>query len=178
MSFILGLQFVSCSTYACWLGVGRDIMRSWVLAAFAAAAVLICQPAQAQSFPPGTFSIGGIPVACGPVWTVLQSGLGDAAKAIPPMGGLPPQIVIDPTIVGTMPQSVKLFFYAHECGHHVVGSNENAADCWAAKIGRQQGWFTAADMQYLVQIFQWNPGDWTHAPGPARLNNIWACFNS
>ncbi|MGE0677209.1 hypothetical protein [Pseudolabrys sp.] len=94
------------------------------------------------------------------------------------MGGLPPRIILDPMIVGSLPPKVQLFFYAHECGHHMVGMNENAADCWAAKVGKAQGWFSPSDMQYLVQIFQWNPGDWTHAPGPVRLQNIWACYNS
>jgi Ribbon-helix-helix protein, copG family len=34
------------------------------------------------------------------------------------------------------------FVFLHECGHIHVGSNEAAADCWAAKRGKQEGWLT------------------------------------
>jgi hypothetical protein len=140
-------------------------------------AVLISFPpfSSAQTFAPGQFQIGGIPVSCGPAITVLRGGIGDSARAVP---GNPPAIILDPSLFGSFPVPVQFFVYAHECGHHVVGSNENAADCWAAKLGRDQGWFTNVTMNFLTQVFQWNPGDWTHAPGPIRLQNIANCYSN
>lgn len=132
----------------------------------------------AQVYSPGQFALRGIPVACGSVVTVVRSGIGDAARAIPGSAGQAPVILVDPSFLQSAPTPVLLFVYAHECGHHNVGSNENAADCWAAKLGRRQGWFDTTTMQFLVQTFQWNPGDWTHAPGPVRLQNIWNCYTS
>ncbi len=152
-------------------------MKRLALAFVALTTWLSLFPASAQSFAPGTFSVGPYPVACGPVWTVVTPGVGDIARVLPAMGGLPPRILIDPSFYG-LPVPVQLFVYAHECGHHVVGLNENAADCWAAKLGRQQGWFTRVTMDFLTMTFQWNPGDWTHAPGPVRLQNIAACWKS
>lgn len=139
---------------------------------------LASTPARAQVFGPGQFSIGPFPVSCGRVVTIVQYGIGDAARAVPGGPGNPPAILLDPGFLTTAPLPVQLFTYAHECGHHVVGSSENAADCWAARLGRQQGWFTQQTMQFLVQVFQWSPGDWTHAPGQVRLNNIWNCYRS
>jgi hypothetical protein len=131
---------------------------------------------QAQTFPPGNFSIDGIPVSCNGVWTILDANLNDAGHAYPAMNGNPPVIVLNPNVVGNMPTSAKMFVYAHECGHHIVGLNEGNADCWAVKTGKQQGWFSEDDMQFLVNQFAWSPGDWTHAPGQIRLQNIWQCF--
>jgi hypothetical protein len=138
----------------------------------------LCAPASAQTFPPGAFTIGGYPAGCGAmVWTEVSGGIGDMARAVPATGGMPPRILLDPAFFA-QPQPVQFFIYAHECGHHVVGFNENMADCWAAKLGRGQGWFTPVTMQFLVATFQWSPGDWTHAPGPVRLNNIASCWSS
>jgi hypothetical protein len=139
--------------------------------------MLGCGWASAQTFPPATFRIAGFPVGCGNAWTVVGPGVGDIARAVPAMAGYPPRIWIDPSYY-SLPAPVQFFIYGHECGHHIVGMNEDAADCWAARTGRHQGWFTTTTMQYLIQAFQWNPGDWTHAPGPVRLQRIWNCFTN
>jgi hypothetical protein len=124
-----------------------------------------------QVFPPGTFSIDGIPVSCGYNITVLNPQLPDVG-----MNDLRGHIYINPYIMGMQPTSLKLFWYAHECGHSVVGANESAADCWAIKLGRQQGWFTPANFPALLRLFANNPGDWTHLPGPARVRAIEQCY--
>lgn len=133
--------------------------------------------ARSQTFPPGQFALGGMPVSCGAVWTVVAP-IPDWAMARPAMGGNPATIFMNPMFLAQAPLPVQVFTYAHECGHHVVGLNEDAADCWAARVGRQQGWLSPQDMQYLVQAFAWNPGDWSHAPGSVRLQNIWNCYIS
>jgi hypothetical protein len=138
----------------------------------AMAAIALSLDVDAQPIPPGQFSLGGIPVNCGPIWTDIEMGVGDAARAVPGA------IIIDAQFLQQAPLPVQLFVYAHECGHHNIGMDEAGADCWAVKVGRQQGWFDQVMMQYLVQTFQWNPGDWTHAPGPVRLQNIWSCYVS
>jgi hypothetical protein len=133
--------------------------------------------ARAQSFAPGTFQIGGTHAGCGAVWTVITSGLGDTAKATPATMYQPATIWIDASFF-TLPLPVQYFIYGHECAHHVLGMDENAADCWSAQLGRKQGWFTPVSMNFLTQMFAWSPGDWTHAPGWVRLNNIANCYIS
>jgi hypothetical protein len=130
-----------------------------------------------QSFPPGQFALGGIPVGCGPAWTVVAP-IPDWAMARPTLGGTSPTIYLNPVFLAQAPLPVQMFTYAHECGHLVVGPDENAADCWAAQLGRDQGWFSEGEMRYLVDAFAWNPGDWFHAPGPVRLQSIWGCYQS
>ncbi len=133
--------------------------------------------ARAQTFPPGSFQVGGNTVACGGVWTVVTSNLGDIARATPATMYQPATIWIDSSFY-QMPLPVQYFVYGHECAHHVIGMDENAADCWSVKLGRQQGWFTPVSMQFLMQSFAWNPGDWTHAPGWVRVQNIGNCYMS
>lgn len=149
-------------------------LRSLCLSAVVAA--MAPSPASAQVFAPGQFRVGNIPVSCGAALTIVQPGIGDWAKAFPGGPTNPPAIVLDSMFLASAPLPVQLFTYAHECGHHFVGSNEDAADCWAARNGRRQGWFTPQTMQFLIQVFKWNPGDWTHAPGWMRLENIARCF--
>jgi hypothetical protein len=140
--------------------------------------IMIQFVAEAQTFPPGMFQVAGIPAACGQtVWTVVRPNVGDVAKATPATSYQPATIWID-TSFYQLPVPVQFFVYGHECAHHVIGMDENQADCWAAQVGRRQGWFTHQSMQFLTQQFAWNPGDWTHAPGWVRLQNIFACFSS
>jgi len=135
-------------------------------------AVLIATQANAQVFPPGTFSIDGIPVNCGGASTVLTQGLGDVAKAIPG------RILIDIDAFQTLPTGVKLFVYAHECGHQIYGPNENTADCFAVKLGRNQGVIDYNVLQSICQSVYFSPGDWTHMPGPLRCQQMLACFTT
>lgn len=78
----------------------------------------------------------------------------------------------------TLPAVVQTFIYAHECGHQVVGSDESAADCWAIKLGRNQGWLTPEGLQLVGQYFVNSPGDWTHAPGPFRVGCMVGCYQT
>ncbi|QYF94632.1 hypothetical protein KY495_05395 [Massilia sp. PAMC28688] len=133
--------------------------------------------AAAQTFPPGSFRVAGTPAGCGAVWTVVTANVGDVARATPASYNQPATIWIDHSFY-QLPVPVQYFIYGHECAHHVLGSDENAADCWSAKVGRSQGWFTDVSMQFLTHSFAWNPGDWTHAPGWVRLQNIYNCYTS
>jgi hypothetical protein len=115
--------------------------------------------------------IGGVRVVCGGAITFVQPGLNDIAKAAPG------QIILRPDLFD-YPPVIQLFVYAHECGHQMVGANESAADCWAIKIGRNQGWLPPQFTPMLVAAFGNSQGDWTHAPGPARINNMAGCYNT
>jgi hypothetical protein len=91
---------------------------------------------------------------------------------------------MNPLVLNQQPPVLQLFWYAHECAHHVLGhivnpnlTNEASADCWAVKTGRQQGWFPPGAFQLLAQVLQNSPGSiWGHLPGPARIQNMMACY--
>lgn len=128
--------------------------------------------AQAQVYPPGSFAIDGVPVSCGGYPTVVTSQIGDAGI----FDGR--AIYLNPASLGRMPTVLKLFVYAHECGHAVVGANEPAADCWAIRLGRDQGWFPPEAFGLLMRMFQGNPGSMHHPPGAQRVQNMLACYQS
>jgi len=143
-----------------------------ISAALIAMAALAPMPARAQVFPPGTFAIDGIPFSCGNVTFIVTPNIPDVGIAQPGV------IYLNPNYLMYMSTPMKLFVAGHECGHHVVGLNENAADCWAIRMGRQQGWFPPQAFQEMIYQFQNNPGDYTHAPGPIRVQNIMQCYAS
>ncbi|HEV7992894.1 MAG TPA: hypothetical protein VGP25_13770 [Gemmatimonadaceae bacterium] len=114
--------------------------------------------------------IGGMTVQCYGVPAVVTP-INDIAMA------RPGAIILNPTFF-QLPGKLQLFIYAHECAHHVpqIAGNEGMADCWAIKVGRVQSWFVQEDIAYLQQYFGNSPGDWTHAPGPVRVQTMINCF--
>src|SRR5437016_3593185 len=134
---------------------------------------LMCYEARAQMFPPGTFSIDGIPIVCGPITFVLTPNVPDVG-----INNGQGQIYLNPMILGRLPTVLRLFWAAHECGHFFAGANEIAADCWAIKTGRNQGWFPPQAFGLLMQMFQNNPGDMLHPAGPTRVSNMMVCYQT
>ncbi|WP_233810288.1 hypothetical protein [Paraburkholderia sp. HP33-1] len=147
-------------------------LRSALFAATMALSMTISPNLMAQVFPPGGFAIDGIPVACGPLPTILTTNIPDAAM------NNGQAILINPAVVGTFPHVLKLWAYAHECGHAFVGANEIGADCWAVTTGKHQGWFPPQAFSALIQLFGNNPGNLNHPPGPVRIQAMLQCYQS
>ena len=133
-------------------------------------------------------TVGGVPVSCvdfagRPVALIADPTLPDVGAARIFNGQ--PVIVMNPQVLNRQPQVLQLFWYAHECAHHVLGHvvhmspmNESMADCWAVKTGRQHQWFPPAGFEALAQVIGNSPGSiWGHLPGPARLENMRACYS-
>lgn len=125
-----------------------------------------------QAFPPGTFYIDGLPFSCGPVVFVVTPNIPDVAIA-DGQG----HIYLHPGIMGPMPTPLKLYIAAHECGHYKVGADESAADCWAIKAGRNQGWFPPQAFNSLIALLWNKPGDIMHPPGTNRLAIMMKCYS-
>jgi hypothetical protein len=126
--------------------------------------------AGASFYPPGHFAIDGIPVNCGSYPTIVTPSIPDSAM----FNGQ--AILLNPTVMGGLPTSLKLYVYAHECAHGMGYFNESQADCVAIKIGRNQGWFPPQAFNGLVLMFQNNPGSLRHPPGPMRVQNMFQCY--
>ena len=135
--------------------------------------VCIENQAVAQAYPPGTFSVDGIPIVCGGNIFVLTPQVPDVG-----INSGKGEIYLNPVILGQLPTVLRLFWVAHECGHSVVGSNESAADCWAIRTGRDQGWFPPQAFNLLMEMFRNNPGDMLHPSGPNRVANMLQCYQS
>lgn len=125
-----------------------------------------------QVVPPGQMRIDGFPVNCGGYPTVLNPQLPDAGF----FNGQ--AIFLNPQVLGQLPTPLKLYWYAHECAHGLGIADEAAADCWAVRTGRDQGWFPPAAFGALMQMFGGNPGSIRHLPGPLRVQNMIRCYQS
>ena len=138
-----------------------------------AVSVLMPRSANAQVIQPlgAAPFIGGVQVNCNGI-SAYVANIPDVAQA----NGL--GIFLHPNLF-QLPAVVQIFIYAHECAHLVaVGGNEPAADCWAAKVGRYQGWLAPQGIALVASYFINSPGNWTHAPGPERVQNMLQCYNS
>lgn len=114
--------------------------------------------------------IAGVQLQCGGAVSYI-AGITDIAMATPGAMYFRPDYFF-------LPPSIQWFIYAHECAHQMVGSNEPAADCWAVRLGRNQGFFTPQAMQEICAYTFPSPGDWTHLPGPARCYQMQVCYNT
>lgn len=128
--------------------------------------------AQVQSLGPQPY-VGGVQVGC-PGTTTYVMPINDLAQAVPGEIRLSPGFFSQPDVL-------QIFVYAHECAHQIYGggaAGEAAADCWAIKLGRDQGWLPPNATQLIAQSVANTAGDWTHAPGPIRIQQMAACYNT
>ncbi|WP_133001080.1 hypothetical protein [Luteimonas arsenica] len=132
--------------------------------------------AQAQVVPLGSNPvspvIAGVQVSCYGVPAFVNHQLPDIAYAFPGSIHLSPGFF-------NLPAPIQIFVYAHECAHQIpqIGSNEQAADCWAVRTGRDQGWLNQNGLAVVMADAVLSPGDWTHLPGPYRVAKMQACFD-
>lgn len=94
-----------------------------------------------------------------------------------------PIIVMNPNVVGPLPEFVRQFWYAHECAHHALHPRQNSevnADCYAIKAIRNIGLISnRQQVGFLLDYISTLPGNVTtgHLPGPARAQNLYACLS-
>lgn len=111
------------------------------------------------------------------------SGLGDVARA--QIVGRIPFIQVDPERLASLPPKLQMFFFGHECAHHVLGHNfyltptvEVDADCWSIKKGRLLGLYSREDVVGFDPYIAPSKGSSVgHLPGPERLKRMLACFD-
>jgi hypothetical protein len=81
-----------------------------------------------------------------------------------------------PRLLGRQPETVRLFVFHHECGHHHVGGNEMAADCWAVRQGVRQGWLATAGLGSVCRSFGNGPARGRYPAGAERCAALRTCF--
>ncbi len=120
-----------------------------------------------------------------PVRFVPNNALNDVGRAY---WASEPIIELNPSVLQQLPPKLQLFWYGHECGHHVLGhllpggmtsASESQADCWAIQTGKRQSLFTRQQIAEFAPYFANNPGSpWGHLPGPQRTALFISCFDS
>ncbi|AYH00952.1 hypothetical protein [Pectobacterium parmentieri] len=127
--------------------------------------------------------IAGVPVYCTsfqgqPVAFILNPMLSDVGRAMP---GSPPIIELNPNVLAQLTPKMQLFWYGHECAHHVLGpkNSEINADCWSIRTMRDQGLLAPNELPQLMAQILSAPGSiWGHLPGPKRAKWLERCYNT
>ncbi|MCB1505762.1 MAG: hypothetical protein KDJ47_12370 [Hyphomicrobiaceae bacterium] len=118
------------------------------------------------------------------VHTMQVTGLGDVGRA--GVVNRVPIIAIDPDIIGKLPDKLALFFFQHECAHHVLGhwfqpstTMEVEADCWAIKHDRDRGNLSRDEVRSFAPFLARSGGSpFGHLPGPERAKQLVKCFDA
>ena len=132
--------------------------------------------------------IGGNPMRCYDfrgvaVRTLQTTELGDVGRAS--IIARLPIIQLDTDRLAALPAKLQMFFFMHECAHHVLGhvirptlESERDADCWSVNYGRWAGLFKRQDVEGFAPYFATSNGSrFGHLPGPERHAYILACYD-
>jgi hypothetical protein len=151
----------------------------WLRAFGVCMALMFWGSAGAQITFEGCRDINGVPVG-----SEMSTAIGDIAIAT--IAGGRPMIFYNPQVVAQTPASVRLFFYAHECGHHKLGhilqgriniDAEQEADCFGIRLLVERGVFKEAQVSEVQRMLHYfGRGDWSHLPGPRRAINLRRCL--
>jgi hypothetical protein len=135
-------------------------------------AAMAAAPVQMQ--PDGTLQIAGRTVQCGSIRNVLDPRLPTLGMASRRRN----ELILNPSRLNRYSSTVGLFVFHHECGHHHVGSDELAADCWALKRGLRDGWFDMRHIGLICRSFGNAPETDTHPAAEERCASLHRCFTA
>ncbi|MFM9849161.1 MAG: hypothetical protein ACKVP3_18615 [Hyphomicrobiaceae bacterium] len=118
----------------------------------------------------GELKLDGRKMTCGQRPTVLDGQLDDYGAAYPGF------LILNPKLIAKVSTTVKLWIFAHECGHQFRGPDEETADCFAVQRGRRQGWLTADGVEEVCKFISPAKGDSMHFSGSHRCESMRKCF--
>jgi hypothetical protein len=118
----------------------------------------------------GKLRLAGRAMSCGRTPTLVSHTFWDYG------GATRGRIILNPRKLATLPPAVRLYVYAHECGHQIYGASEPRADCYAVERGRREGWLTLKGVGQICEFLKGFPGDYVHPPGPERCAAMITCF--
>ena len=119
---------------------------------------------------PKELKIDGQRMICGQRPTVLDSQLDDYGAAYPGF------LILNPKLLQRVPTVVKLWIFAHECGHQFRGPDEETADCFAVQRGRRQGWLSPQGLDQICNFIAPAKGDSMHFSGSHRCDAMRRCY--
>ena len=125
---------------------------------------------EATMVPSGEFALDGVKLFCGTRPTIIDNKLDDYGAAYPGF------LIMNMRLLSKVATPVKLWIYAHECGHQFRGPDEETADCFAVQRGRRQGWLSPGGVEEICQFISAAKGDSMHFAGPHRCEAMRQCF--
>lgn len=124
----------------------------------------------AKLIAPGKLKIDGHRMVCGKRPTVIDRKFDSWG------GAYAGYLILNTDRIKGLPTPVKLFIYAHECGHQFIGRDEEAADCFGVKRGRRYGWLKEDGLKQVCDFISKLKSDAEHAAGPARCKKMRRCY--
>lgn len=126
--------------------------------------------ARAKLIAPGDLKIDGHRMVCGKRPTVIDPEFASWG------GAYPGYLILNPERLKGLSTAVKLFVYAHECGHQFIGRDEQAADCFGVRRGRRYGWLNEQGLDEICRFMKNLKGDWDHSAGTDRCRKMTMCY--
>jgi hypothetical protein len=120
----------------------------------------------------GDLRLDGRKVLCGQRPTVLDNTLDDYGAAYPGF------LILNPKLMNKVSTPVKMWIYAHECGHQFRGPDEETADCFAVQRGRRAGWLTTEGLEEVCRFIAPAKGDSMHFSGSHRCEQMRKCYSA
>jgi len=117
---------------------------------------------------PGRLVIEGRRLSCGRTQTLLRDFEGFAVSST--------VIMLNMQALQGLPRQVQWLIYYHECGHILFGPSEHAADCYAVKRARREGWLNDQVLNDICAAFNIAGHGPVHPDPEERCNQLRQCF--
>lgn len=117
---------------------------------------------------PGRLVIEGRRLSCGSTKTLLRDFEGFAVSST--------VIMLNMQALNDLPRQVQWLIYYHECGHILFGPSETAADCYAVKRARREGWLNDQTLNDVCAVFNIAGHGPVHPDPEERCNQLRQCF--
>ena len=118
--------------------------------------------------PAGRLVIEGRRLSCGSTKTLLRDFEGFAVSST--------VIMLNMQALNPLPRQVQWLIYYHECGHILLGQSETAADCYAVKRARREGWLNDRALDDVCAVFNIAGHGPVHPDPQARCDQLRQCF--
>jgi hypothetical protein len=116
----------------------------------------------------GRLVIEGRRLSCGATKTLLRDFQGFAVSST--------VIMLNMQALKDLPRQVQWLIYYHECGHILYGTSETAADCYAVRRARREGWLNDQVLSDVCAAFNIAGHGPVHPDPEARCNQLRQCF--
>jgi hypothetical protein len=117
---------------------------------------------------PGRLVVAGRRLSCGMTSTLVRDFEGFAVSST--------VIMLNMTAIKELPRQVQWLIYYHECGHILYGPGETAADCYAMRRARREGWLTKQGLEEICATFNIAGHGPVHPDPEERCNQLRQCF--
>ena len=124
---------------------------------------------QGKLVQPGRLVVAGRKLSCGATATLLRDFEGFAVSST--------VIMLNMQALKDLPRPVQWLIYYHECGHILYGPSETAADCYAVRRARREGWLNEKALDDICAVFNIAGHGPVHPDPEQRCNDLRQCFS-